>query len=144
MPSCARAPGVADVVVGRVLDLADPLAAGLAWRPVGREIVPAAWRGAGKHRAGDSVLAAAAQRGSEARSADVALLDDRAVRVSAAPPGQIRRVLPQAGHAEAVHLVERVRKQVLRVTGGEMEPGRSWRVETVGRSSCLSDSSGRP
>src|SRR5215469_6683609 len=85
----------------------------------------------GKRRAPDAVLLTAAQRGCRALAVHVTLLDDGAVRIVTAPPTQVRRVLPQSGHAETVNLVEGVSKEVLRVTRREVESGRRRRVEAV-------------
>src|SRR5262249_31725408 len=104
----ARLPRVADVVVRAVFGLTDPLAGRLRPGGVCGEVVPAARGPPGQPGARDPVLAAAAQRGGEALVIPVALLDHRAIRVAASPPGQQRRVLPQAGHPVAVDLVVRV------------------------------------
>src|SRR5262249_43839824 len=127
----ARLPRVADVVVRAVLGLTDPLAGRLCPGDVRGEVVPAARGPPGQAGASDPVLAAAAQRGGEALVIRVALLDHRAVRVAAPPPGKQRRVLPHAGHPVAVDLVERVGEEVLRVTGRQVEPGHRRRVEAV-------------
>src|SRR5215831_17380578 len=119
----ARLPRVADVVVRAVLGLTDPLAVRLRPGGVRGESVPAARGPPGQPGAGDPVLATAAQCAGEALVIPVALLDHRAVRVAAPPPGQQRRVLPQPGHPVAVDLVEREGEEVLRVTGREVEPG---------------------
>src|SRR5450432_317174 len=127
----APLPWVADVVVGAVLGLADPFAGGLAAGDIGAEIVPAARRPAAHRGAGDPVLPAAAELGTEAGVADVAFLDHGAVRIPPSPPAQEGRVLPQPGHAEPVNLVGGVAEVVLRVAGGQMKAGGRRRVETV-------------
>src|SRR5690349_2639686 len=124
-------PRVADVVVSAVLGLTDPLAVRLRPGGVCGEVVPATRGPPGQPGAGDPVLAAAAQRAGEALVIPVALLDHRAVRVAAPPPGQQRRVLPQPRHPVAVDLVERVGEEVLRVPGREVETRGGRRIEAV-------------
>src|SRR5436190_17115565 len=101
----ALLPGTAHVTVFGILGFTDPLAGG-------SEVIPAARRGAGQRGAGDPVLAAALELGREAGVVRVALLDYRAVRVLASPPGQVGRVLPQPGHTVGVDQVERVGQEV--------------------------------
>src|SRR5438874_2994992 len=120
----ALLPGTADVTVFGILGFTDPLAGG-------SEVIPAARRGAGQRGAGDPVLAAALELRREAGVVRVALLDHRAVRKLASPPGQVGRVLPQPGHPVRVDEVERVGQEVLRVAGGEAETGAGRRVEAV-------------
>ena len=103
-PARAGLVRVADVVIGAVLRLADPLAGRLRLRPVGGEHVPAA-----------------------ALVVDVALLDHRAVGVPDAPPGQARVVLPHGRHAMGVDQVERVGEVVPGVARRQVEAGRGRR-----------------
>src|ERR1700748_2776811 len=79
----AHLPWIADVAILGVLGLTDPLTGR-------REVVPAARRRAGQGGTGHPVLLAALELAGEALLAGVALLDHRAVRVLASPPGQQR------------------------------------------------------
>src|SRR5258708_2571829 len=91
--------GIADVVIGAVLGLADPLAGRLGRRLVHGEHVPAG-----------------------ALAVEVAFLDHRSVRIPGAPPGEAGGVLPHRGHPVGVDQVEGERQVILSVTGRQVKP----------------------